>query len=522
MSDAAWEPLIRSGLFPPPERLPPSQGGPLPPSQGGPSRLLGHMLRNSSIASGTAVGKRAPAWMAGLVHYRLVPGSFPHGMRYHFDGLAEVIRFSFDATGDGGPQSAPSLTWRSMPFESDAFERYQSCLFFGTGTGPTAGAHLCFTNPGVNLLPLRGPGAEQQLWLTIDTASWGRVDPQTLATLPGRAVVDSLVLNAHPACDGTCPGRVHDMSETCACACRVGAPRLRWERVLRAAPVPKAGSRPSARQPPDRPGVLLAAAADGGRPPHRPRLARHTAAEEAHPALALAVRHAALRARQARLIRRAQSAQHQRRHAAVPAPGRGRPLAAPRASDESLAGALERGRPLRQQPLLELLRGPAHRRGGGRDGCHDQRVPRPIQRAELARAHGVEQALPGAAALPRADGGKRQGRSPLRTALGRRQREPALRLPHLQPALQGAARLPLLLRPRALGGRLEVVRPDCQGRRLPRRWRRRRVVGAPRRLRHGGGLCASDGEHRRRRGGRRGLALGAVQFHDGFELSRRV
>jgi len=195
MSDAAWEPLIRSGLFPPPERLPPSQGGP--------SRLLGHMLRNSSIASGTAVGKRAPAWMAGLVHYRLVPGSFPHGMRYHFDGLAEVIRFSFDATGDGGRQSAPSLTWRSMPFESDAFERYQSCLFFGTGTGPTAGAHLCFTNPGVNLLPLRGPGAEQQLWLTIDTASWGRVDPQTLATLPGRAVVDSLVLNAHPACDGS-------------------------------------------------------------------------------------------------------------------------------------------------------------------------------------------------------------------------------------------------------------------------------------------------------------------------------
>ena len=129
MSDAAWEPLIRSGLFPPPERLPPSEGGPLPPSQGGPSRLLGHMLRNSSIASGTAVGKRAPAWMAGLVHYRLVPGSFPHGMRYHFDGLAEVIRFSFDATGDGGPQSAPSLTWRSMPFESDAFERCQSCLF---------------------------------------------------------------------------------------------------------------------------------------------------------------------------------------------------------------------------------------------------------------------------------------------------------------------------------------------------------------------------------------------------------
>ncbi|EOD25290.1 hypothetical protein EMIHUDRAFT_237930 [Emiliania huxleyi CCMP1516] len=203
MSDAAWEPLIRSGLFPPPERLPPSQGGPLPPSQGGPSRLLGHMLRNSSIASGTAVGKRAPAWMAGLVHYRLVPGSFPHGMRYHFDGLAEVIRFSFDATGDGGPQSAPSLTWRSMPFESDAFERYQSCLFFGTGTGPTAGAHLCFTNPGVNLLPLRGPGAEQQLWLTIDTASWGRVDPQAALALPPRCWPWLLSPIAHPACDGS-------------------------------------------------------------------------------------------------------------------------------------------------------------------------------------------------------------------------------------------------------------------------------------------------------------------------------
>ena len=80
---------------------------------------------------------------------------------------------------------------------SDAAKDFSRCVLFGTGFGPTLGTHLCFTNPGVNLLPIEG-----QLWLTIDTSSWGRVDPQTLETVEGAKVdVSSLVLNAHPACD---------------------------------------------------------------------------------------------------------------------------------------------------------------------------------------------------------------------------------------------------------------------------------------------------------------------------------
>jgi carotenoid cleavage dioxygenase-like enzyme len=49
----------------------------------------------------------------------------------------------------------------------------------------------------VNLLPIEG-----QLWLTIDTALWGRMDPDTLETLPAKARAGTAsVLNAHPACE---------------------------------------------------------------------------------------------------------------------------------------------------------------------------------------------------------------------------------------------------------------------------------------------------------------------------------
>ena len=126
--------------------------------------------------------------LAGATHYRLVPGVFPPGMGYHFDGLATVMSFRFDAQ---------QLTVSSKFYESEAQQHYAQCLFEGTGTGPTLGFRACLTNPGVNLLPLNG-----QLWLTIDTAFWGRVDPLTLATVAGAKVnVSSLVLNAHPACD---------------------------------------------------------------------------------------------------------------------------------------------------------------------------------------------------------------------------------------------------------------------------------------------------------------------------------
>ena len=118
-----------------------------------------------------------------------VPGVFPDGMAYHFDGLATVMKFTFSDDG----ATASVLT---KPYASDAFLDYDRCVFYGTGTGPTRGREICFLNPGVNLLPIDG-----QLWLTIDTSSWGRVDPDTLETVDAKAKVDTLVLNAHPACD---------------------------------------------------------------------------------------------------------------------------------------------------------------------------------------------------------------------------------------------------------------------------------------------------------------------------------
>eukprot|EP00947_MAST-08B_sp_MAST-8B-sp1_P004192 g4192.t1 len=110
-------------------------------------------------------------------------------MAYHFDGLATVMKFSFSNDGK-------TMEVKSRPFASASYTDYSACIFYGTGTGPTLGRKICFTNPGVNLLPIAG-----QLWLTIDTANWGRVDPDTLETVQSKVKVASLVLNAHPACD---------------------------------------------------------------------------------------------------------------------------------------------------------------------------------------------------------------------------------------------------------------------------------------------------------------------------------
>ena len=140
-----------------------------------------------------------PAWLAGVRHYRLLPGTFPSKMKYHFDGLATVSVFTFTpSVADDGVDAAgdPALSFRSTIFASDAAVDYKKCLFFGTGTGPTLGTKLCFQNPGVNLLPIGG-----ELWLTIDTLSWGRVDPVTLETIDAKVDVPSFILNAHPACD---------------------------------------------------------------------------------------------------------------------------------------------------------------------------------------------------------------------------------------------------------------------------------------------------------------------------------
>ena len=153
--------------------------------------LLGNFLRSMNESSYALPLQPGSAPLAGATHFRLVPGIFPQGMGYHFDGLATVMSFRFDAQ---------QLTVASKYFASEAQQHFSQCLFEGTGTGPTLGYRACLTNPGVNLLPLN-----DQLWLTIDTAFWGRVDPATLGTVAGARVnfssSGSLVLNAHPACD---------------------------------------------------------------------------------------------------------------------------------------------------------------------------------------------------------------------------------------------------------------------------------------------------------------------------------
>jgi hypothetical protein len=152
---------------------------------------LGYMLANFSAAaaSGSAVigSDFVRSFLEGATHYRLVPGIFMNGIDYHFDGLATVFKFTFNAT---------HVTWMSRPYDSNAYRSFDKCIFFGSGSGPTKGLELCFNNPGVNLLPIAG-----QLWLTIDTFSWGRVAPDTLETIPAIVDVPSTILNAHPACD---------------------------------------------------------------------------------------------------------------------------------------------------------------------------------------------------------------------------------------------------------------------------------------------------------------------------------
>ena len=149
---------------------------------------LGNFLRSINETLYSLPLQPGSAPLAGATHFRIVPGAFPQGMAYHFDGLATVMSFRFDAQ---------RLTVASRRYASDLQQHYSQCLFEGTGTGPTPGYRACLTNPGVNLLPLK-----DQLWLTIDTAFWGRVDPATLGTVVGARVnISSLVLNAHPACD---------------------------------------------------------------------------------------------------------------------------------------------------------------------------------------------------------------------------------------------------------------------------------------------------------------------------------
>ena len=153
---------------------------------------VGYFLRDFDAATPVQLNFSTPLpqHLAGMKHYRILPALFPRKMDFHFDGLATVLKFTVS-------EDAKSVSYFSKPFASNAYTATSKCTFFGTGTGPTLGTQLCLQNPGVNLLPIK-----DQLWLTIDTASWGRVDPDTLDKVEGAKVnVSSLVLNAHPACD---------------------------------------------------------------------------------------------------------------------------------------------------------------------------------------------------------------------------------------------------------------------------------------------------------------------------------
>ena len=73
-------------------------------------------------------------WLSGHQHYRLIPGAFPKGIDYHFDGLAMVLQFTF---GEG------SITFKGKAFESTASEHWNECIFYASGSGSRKSArHL--------------------------------------------------------------------------------------------------------------------------------------------------------------------------------------------------------------------------------------------------------------------------------------------------------------------------------------------------------------------------------------------
>lgn len=152
---------------------------------------LGNLLRTMDDGMDFSISLKYPPWMEKHSHYRVFSGIFPEGMNFHFDGLAVVMSMKFD-------NGVVRIKTRGV--DSEAYGNYDNCNFFGTGTGPTGGDDICFQNPVVNILPI-----SSELWLTVDTFAWARIDPKTLETISGANVDISenptFTLNAHPACD---------------------------------------------------------------------------------------------------------------------------------------------------------------------------------------------------------------------------------------------------------------------------------------------------------------------------------
>lgn len=110
------------------------------------------------------------SFLNGYSHLRVLPGKSPEGMEFHFDGLATMLKLSFNETG---------FDTKLKGYESTAFTNYDGCMLYGSGTF-SMGYMPCFKNPLVNILPFAG-----EFWLTIDTSFWGKIDYKTLDTIEG-------------------------------------------------------------------------------------------------------------------------------------------------------------------------------------------------------------------------------------------------------------------------------------------------------------------------------------------------
>lgn len=157
--------------------------------------LLGFFLpKDVDMDAKVHVGlnSKALSFLDGVSHYRILPGIFKDEIKYHFDGLAAVMRFEFK---NGTVSTVLS------PVETQAYKHFETCLFFGSGT-TTFGIEPCLRNPAVNLLPIEDQMGNEQMWMTIDEAFWSRMDRHTMKTVKGAVpAMKTTILNAHPACD---------------------------------------------------------------------------------------------------------------------------------------------------------------------------------------------------------------------------------------------------------------------------------------------------------------------------------
>ena len=160
--------------------------------------------------------------------------------------------------------------------------------------------------PGVNL-PVQG-----QLWLTIDTVAWGRLDPETLETVPHARGHQVEHLNAHPRDGNECfvqHLRVHALDGQ-----RVRVAAGPSTTTTTAATTATTTTATTSSNNSSNSNTASSSDEDVGLPSWAPRSARHESEQRrrrrrrwqaAPAALALALRHAELRRGEDRLLRAA-------------------------------------------------------------------------------------------------------------------------------------------------------------------------------------------------------------------------